>query len=266
MRETLSAAGYQSARDVMRLNEHALEITGKPEEYGEWLYWVSVFGTPSPDEPWGWQIDGHHLNLNCFVLGDQLVLTPTFMGSEPVLARFGKYAGNPRLRRRGGAGLRADARSIARGTAAGDDRRRSAIRTADGRIQRQPADRPSRDSLRRAAARERDCLEALLATYTGRIRPGTPRSAGPRRSVTSARRVSRGSARSTTRARSIIASEPGDPDRVRSPIGHHVRQRQALARPYPHRGANAQRQRLRQGSAAPALRPARPLATGFGFC
>ncbi|MGA7262238.1 MAG: DUF3500 domain-containing protein, partial [Stellaceae bacterium] len=89
MRETMSAAGYRTARDVMRLNDHALEITGKPEEYGEWFYWVSVFGTPSPEEAWGWQIDGHHLNVNCFVLGDQLVLTPNFMGSEPVLARFG---------------------------------------------------------------------------------------------------------------------------------------------------------------------------------
>src|SRR5260370_31898951 len=93
LRESMSAAGYRSARDVMKLNEHAFEITGKPEEYGEWFYWVSIFGTPSPGEPWGWQIDGHHLNINCFALGDQLVLTPNFMGSEPVLARFGKYAG-----------------------------------------------------------------------------------------------------------------------------------------------------------------------------
>jgi len=80
MRESLSAAGYQLARDIMRLNEHALEITGKPEEYSEWFYWVSIFGTPSPDEPWGFQLDGHHLNLNVFVLGEQLVMTPTFMG------------------------------------------------------------------------------------------------------------------------------------------------------------------------------------------
>jgi Protein of unknown function (DUF3500) len=53
MREAMSAAGYRTARDVMRLNQHALEITSKPEEYGEWLYWVSIFGTPSPSEPWG---------------------------------------------------------------------------------------------------------------------------------------------------------------------------------------------------------------------
>jgi hypothetical protein len=77
----------------MRLNYTIGEVAEKWEEYGEWLYWVSVFGTPSESEPWGWQIDGHHLNLNCLVLGDQIVLTPTFMGSEPVCAETGKYAG-----------------------------------------------------------------------------------------------------------------------------------------------------------------------------
>jgi len=89
----LSASGFETARNVMRLNEHALELTGLPDEYSEWYYWLSLFGTPSATEPWGWQFDGHHLIINCFVLGDQLVLTPLFMGSEPVLAQSGKYAG-----------------------------------------------------------------------------------------------------------------------------------------------------------------------------
>jgi hypothetical protein len=53
MRQAMSAAGYQSARDIMRLNEHALEITGKPEEYSEWFYWISLFGKPAPDAAWG---------------------------------------------------------------------------------------------------------------------------------------------------------------------------------------------------------------------
>jgi hypothetical protein len=95
VRTSLSAAGYATARDVMKLNEHIREITGREAEYSEWYYWMSVFGTPSATAPWGWQIDGHHLIVNCFVLGDQLVMTPTFMGSEPVAAAFGKYAGTP---------------------------------------------------------------------------------------------------------------------------------------------------------------------------
>ncbi len=93
VRESLSAGGFTTARDVMKLNDHIRELTGRPEEYGEWYYWISIFGTPSAQQPWGWQIDGHHLIVNCFVLGDQIVLTPQFLGSEPVLATSGQYAG-----------------------------------------------------------------------------------------------------------------------------------------------------------------------------
>jgi hypothetical protein len=93
LRESLSTQGFKTARDVMRLNELVLAITGSLAEYGEWLYWLSIMGLPSFDGPWGWQIDGHHLIVNCFVLGDQVVMTPMFMGSEPVAAHEGPYAG-----------------------------------------------------------------------------------------------------------------------------------------------------------------------------
>jgi hypothetical protein len=90
---SLSARGFRTARDVMRLNDLVRHITGNAEEYGEWLYWFSVMGQPSAGAPWGWQIDGHHLIVNCFVLGDQVVMTPMFMGSEPVAVETGPYAG-----------------------------------------------------------------------------------------------------------------------------------------------------------------------------
>ena len=51
-------------------------------------------GTPSATEPWGWQFDGHHAIINYFVLGDQVVMTPFFAGSEPVIATAGKYQGH----------------------------------------------------------------------------------------------------------------------------------------------------------------------------
>jgi hypothetical protein len=50
-------------------------------------------GQPSATEPWGWQFDGHHAIINYFVLGDQVVMTPFFAGSEPVVATSGKYKG-----------------------------------------------------------------------------------------------------------------------------------------------------------------------------
>lgn len=93
LRQSMSPYGFQTARDIMKLNESILEISGSHDEYGEWLYWLSVMGEPSSTEPWGWQIDGHHLIINCFVRGDKLVMTPMFMGSEPVAVDIGKYAG-----------------------------------------------------------------------------------------------------------------------------------------------------------------------------
>ena len=93
LKESLSPKGYQTARDIMRLNETILELTGKTEEYGEWLYWMSLMGTPSSDEPWGWQIDGHHLIINYFMVNGRAVMSPVFMGSEPIDADAGKYKG-----------------------------------------------------------------------------------------------------------------------------------------------------------------------------
>lgn len=93
LKASLSAKGLKLSQDIMRLDQSLAEINNNFEEYGELLYYITLMGTPSDTEPWGWQIDGHHLIINYFVLGDQVVMTPTFTGSEPVTAVAGKYAG-----------------------------------------------------------------------------------------------------------------------------------------------------------------------------
>jgi hypothetical protein len=94
LRASLSAKGLKLTRDIMRLNETLGELNDNNfAEYGEWQYYITVMGEPSATEPWGWQLDGHHAIINYFVLGDQVVVTPFFAGSEPVIARSGKYKG-----------------------------------------------------------------------------------------------------------------------------------------------------------------------------
>jgi hypothetical protein len=94
LKASLSAKGLTLTRDIMRLNHTLAELNNNDfVQYGEWLYWITVMGTPSATEPWGWQIDGHHVIVNYYVQGDQVVMTPTFVGSEPVTAVSGKYAG-----------------------------------------------------------------------------------------------------------------------------------------------------------------------------
>lgn len=93
LRESLSAKGYDKARDVMRLNHFLGELAFNTTLLGEWSYNFTLFGTPSLTAPWGWQLTGHHLNLNCLVIGHQMVLSPAFMGAEPNYADSGPFAG-----------------------------------------------------------------------------------------------------------------------------------------------------------------------------
>lgn len=93
VRESLSARGYGKTRDVMRLNQFLGELVGNTRVLNEWSYNFSLFGAPSTGEPWGWQLMGHHLALNCLVVGGQMVLSPLFMGAEPCHCDSGPHKG-----------------------------------------------------------------------------------------------------------------------------------------------------------------------------
>ena len=93
MHASLSTKGFELTRNIMRLNEALAELANDHEFLGEWLYFITIYGMPSATQPWGWQLQGHHAIINYFVLGDQVVMTPLFVGSEPVHATSGKYKG-----------------------------------------------------------------------------------------------------------------------------------------------------------------------------
>ncbi|MER5753443.1 DUF3500 domain-containing protein [Streptomyces sp. NPDC002088] len=93
VRESLSESGFQAVLNCMRLNRTIGEIRNEVDELNELLYWFSLYGEPAPESPWGWQLDGHHVNVNCTVVDGRLVTTPTFLGAEPVAAFDGKFAG-----------------------------------------------------------------------------------------------------------------------------------------------------------------------------
>jgi hypothetical protein len=185
LEQTLSTTGFRAARDIMRLNHTIGEITGSWTEYGEWVYFISLFGQPSEHEPWGWQIDGHHLIVNCFIVGDQIVITPLFMGSEPVVAETGIYKGTAVLQVEQNDGL-AFIHSL------NADQRRKAILYdsifsdvlppergigSDGRVQtaafrdnvQLPYEGIPADEL---TAGQREQLLRLARLYTGRLRQG----------------------------------------------------------------------------------------------
>jgi hypothetical protein len=130
LRASLSARGLATTRDVMRLNHTLGELAGfNFDEYDEGLYNITVMGAPSAKEPWGWQLDGHHAVVNYFILGDQVVMTPLFLGSEPAVAHAGKYKGTAVMQPEQDQGLafmsaldaKQSARALLRETKTGND-------------------------------------------------------------------------------------------------------------------------------------------------
>lgn len=101
LKASLSPKGVQKTEDILAMEAYLAEVSVRlgyiSEEQGKLLgpekYYITFLGTPSQTEPWGWQFEGHHLVINYFILGDQIVMTPTLMGSEPTSIEDGHNTG-----------------------------------------------------------------------------------------------------------------------------------------------------------------------------
>lgn len=78
VKASLSESGYELARTLMRINGVLGDIVGLPALMNDYSYNFALYGTPSHTEPWGWQLFGHHLAVNCSVAVTQMVITPIF--------------------------------------------------------------------------------------------------------------------------------------------------------------------------------------------
>ena len=83
----LSREGYNVATTIMGI-ETLLDAKEGFRSDLWWrdsrLYYVTVFGEPDGQKPWGWRFEGHHISLNFTIVGGQIVSpTPTFFGSNP---------------------------------------------------------------------------------------------------------------------------------------------------------------------------------------
>ena len=101
LRAGLSASGYETAQQIMRLERilrereknGSMPMVRDPENY-----YVSVFGAPSRERPWGWRIEGHHISVNFTIAGgrvadNMIANTPLFFGTEPAEVQGGPLKG-----------------------------------------------------------------------------------------------------------------------------------------------------------------------------
>lgn len=93
MAASLSAQGYTVVRNVMLINAFLGEIVALPSILNEFSYNIALYGQPHLTKPWGWQVFGHHMALNCLVVEGRMVLSPVFLGAEPNEIDSGVHTG-----------------------------------------------------------------------------------------------------------------------------------------------------------------------------
>jgi hypothetical protein len=74
LQSSTSTYGYQKALDIMGLQA---DLSSDPLDY-----YVTIFGTPGTAQ-WGWRWEGHHLSRHFTIVGDQVIVTPYFLGAWP---------------------------------------------------------------------------------------------------------------------------------------------------------------------------------------
>ena len=90
----LSNRGYFKANTIMSLEQILRDMEkGKGPVRDPERYFFSVFGTPESHGTWGWRVEGHHLSLNFTLSGEEVVVTPSFMGTNPGEVREGPRKG-----------------------------------------------------------------------------------------------------------------------------------------------------------------------------
>jgi hypothetical protein len=98
----LSEQGYNKASNIMALENVLREVEnrGTDDTYRDPLnYSLTIFGTPEPNNIWGWRLEGHHISLNFSSSDGEIVsATPTFWGSNPAVVRAGRYRGRQILK------------------------------------------------------------------------------------------------------------------------------------------------------------------------
>ena len=97
----VSASGYEKVSTIISLEPVLAELegVGRRFERDPERYYVSIFGEPGGDAPWGWRFEGHHVSLNHTVVeGRMLGSTPLFFGSNPAEVRHGAQTGLRALR------------------------------------------------------------------------------------------------------------------------------------------------------------------------
>ncbi len=95
MATLFSRDGYEKFRDIMLADDQLVAPGRRRQGFGTEYFAIVIFGTPSADQPWGFQLDGHHLGVNVAVHGDHYSVSPSFIGAQPFEFEMGQETRRP---------------------------------------------------------------------------------------------------------------------------------------------------------------------------
>ena len=83
LKAALSENGVQQIVDNMNGDEY-LKQNSRRSSFGSDEYFISFLGEPSETDSWMFQFGGHHLGVNITVVGDQMTMSPSLTGGQPI--------------------------------------------------------------------------------------------------------------------------------------------------------------------------------------
>ena len=83
---------YQDAFDSGKIDQKTLTMM-QNLKWAHGNYFISVWGKPVPNQPWGLNFGGHHMALSLTSDGKNTSMSPYFVGTDPSEVKSGKYAG-----------------------------------------------------------------------------------------------------------------------------------------------------------------------------
>lgn len=95
MGSLFSRQGFEKMRSIMLADDQLLK-GGKPRRgFGTENFAIVIFGAPSKTKPWCFQLDGHHVGANISMEGNQMTMSPSFIGTQPQAFKIGDVEYRP---------------------------------------------------------------------------------------------------------------------------------------------------------------------------
>ena len=84
LKSALSENGVQQVVDNMNGDEYLKQNSRRQNSFGSDEYFISFLGEPSTTSGWMFQFGGHHLAINVTVVGENMTMSPSLTGGQPI--------------------------------------------------------------------------------------------------------------------------------------------------------------------------------------